>query len=106
MIYATEFGFYEWKACLSFGIREHITSFWGWREAGAENHQNLYSKIDGQVELLLKRIENDQKIGALTKKKLDQIAKKKHEDDKAYEKYLSQKNSLGDGEFVLGGQVK
>ena len=106
VIYAPEFGFYEWKACLAFGIREHITSFWGWRDVNAENHKNLYPEMDAQIEFLLKQIENDQKIGVLTKKKLDQIAQKKHEDDKAYEKYLSQKNPSADDELVLGGQIK
>ena len=106
VIYAPEFGFYEWKACLAFGIREHITSFWGWRNITANSHKNLYPKMDEQIESLLKQIENDQKIGALTKKKLDQIAENKHKDDKEYEKYLSQKNSLDDGEFVLGVQIK
>lgn len=111
-IYAPRFGFNE----LIYYLRNNppektnrFTSNTHW-SIEKDNH-NAYMIIDDHINLLKKQLENDNKIGLLTKKKIDRLNKQYAEDLKIYEKYLSEQENLPQEndnifDFVFGSDNK
>lgn len=91
-IYAPRFGFKELTYYLKSIPYKHnsFTSNAHW-SIEKDNHE-AYEIIDKHIELLKEQLERDNKIGSLTKKKIDRLNKLYAEDLKIYEKYLSEQN--------------
>lgn len=92
-IYAPRFGFNE----LTYYLRSipysknSFTSNAHW-SIEKNNHQ-AFIIIDQHIEILKEQLEKDNKIGSLTKQKIDRLNKQYAEDLKIYEKYLTEQNA-------------
>lgn len=94
-IYAPRFGFNELIYYLRNNPPEKTNRFTSNAHWSIEkdNHK-AYMIIDDYINLLKKQLENDNKIGLLTKKKIDRLNKQYAEDLKIYEKYLSEQGNI------------
>lgn len=89
-IYAPRFGFYELKRYLE-SIPYKKRSFDSNLHWSIEkDNYAAYQIIDKHIELLKEQLAKDNKIGSLTKSKIDRLNKQYAEDLKIYEKYLSE----------------
>lgn len=91
-IYAPRFGFNE----LTYYLRSipysknSFTSNAHW--SIDKNNHEAFMIIDQHIEILKEKLEKDNKIGSLTKQKIDRLNKQYAEDLKIYEKYLDEQN--------------
>lgn len=87
-IYAYKFGFKELDAYFRFSplLSNSFTSNYHWSKE--RNNHEAYNIIDTHIDLLKEQIEKDNKIGSLTKKKIDRINKQYAEDLDIYNRFL------------------
>lgn len=97
LIYAPKFGFNEFLAYLKFS--SDFTYFNSVEEWSERYNENAFKMIDLHLKNLEEQIEKDNRIGFLTKRKIDHIAKLYSEDLKIYERYLTQQNKTSDVEY-------
>ena len=91
-IYASKFGFKE-LTCYLKSIpysKNSFTSNAHW--SIDKNNHEAFMIIDQHIEILKEKLEKDNKIGSLTKQKIDRLNKQYAEDLKIYEKYLDEQN--------------
>lgn len=94
LIYAPKFGFKELEAHLRFAhFDKSISSVYHWSKE--RDNEEAFLIIDKQINNLISQLEKDNKIGLLTKKKIDRLNKEYQEDLRIYEKYLSEQNKIG-----------
>ncbi|QTM01008.1 AAA family ATPase [Mannheimia sp. ZY171111] len=92
VIYAPKFGWEELFAYLKWVKfeRKSFYSVYHWSREESKNKKENYQLIDKQITLLIEQLEKDNKIGNLTKKKIDRLNARYSEDQKIYETYLSE----------------
>ena len=91
-IYASKFGFKELTYYLKSipYSKNSFTSNAHW--SIDKNNHEAFMIIDQHIEILKEKLEKDNKIGSLTKQKIDRLNKQYAEDLKIYEKYLDEQN--------------
>lgn len=83
-----------------------FTSVYSWSHKELRDNKESYLMIDKQIDSLITQLELDNKIGTLTKNKINRLHKQYCEDSNIYEKYLneqdySNKNETDDDIFDL-----
>lgn len=104
VIYAPKFGWDELFHHLKW-VKFEKNSFYSvyqWSKQESKNKKENYLLIDKQISLLIEQLEKDNKMGSLTKKKIDRLNAKYSEDQKIYERYLAeQENNESDDNDLL-----
>lgn len=103
IIQAPSFGYWEIKAYLNYGTfcngKTIYKSIPNW---SIKDNLEAYEKINQDIDLLIKQLEKESRIGYLTKSKLERITNLYQKDIDIYEKYLKEKdNSSATEDFIL-----
>lgn len=102
IIYAPKFGWNELFHHLKW-VKFDKNSFYSvyqWSKKESKNKKENYLLIDKQISLLITQLEKDNKIGTLTKKKIDRLNAQYSEDQKIYERYLAEQEDIDDNDLL------